>query len=91
MWGQSVPACWSVHTSTHIFRHSELKLREIASNIAKTLGPVAQSPWLEEIHEEFYDWLEVNVWGDFFNQYYDGGSKSVLGWRKTRSEWLLLY
>lgn len=71
------------------FRHTRERFGGIAKNIAKTLEPLSVSPWLGEIHEEFFDWLEVNVWGEIFNRHYDRGSQLVKGWRKTRSEWLL--
>lgn len=73
------------------FRYGRERFEIIAENIAKTLGPLSVSPWLGAIHEEFYDWLEANVWSDIFNRRYDRGSKSVAGWRKTRSEWLQPY
>lgn len=71
------------------FRYEKERFEIIAENIAKTLGPLAVSPWLSEIHEGFYDWLEINIWGDIFNRYYDKGSQSVPGWRKTRQGWLI--
>lgn len=73
------------------FRYDRERFEIIAENIAKTLGPLSVSPWLGEIQEELYDWLEANVWGDIFNRHYDRGSKSVPGWRRTRSEWLMPY
>lgn len=81
------------HLAIHImilkmdnFRYDRERFEIIAENIAKTLGPLSKSPWLGEIHEVFYDWLEANIWGDIFNRHYDRGSQSVQGWRKTRSE-----
>lgn len=69
------------------FRHVRARFQVIAENIAKTLGPLSVSPWLGPIHEEFYDWLEGNIWSDIFDRYYPHGSQSVLGWRRTRSRW----
>lgn len=70
------------------FRHNRAYFEGIAQNIAKTLGPLSVSPWFGEIYAEFYDWLEINVWGDIFNQYYTLGSSSTFGWRRSCHEWL---
>lgn len=71
------------------FKYLTANFEIIAENIAKTLGPLSVSPWLGSIHEEFYDWLEANVWGDIFSRYYLHGSQSISGWRKSRHEWLV--
>lgn len=73
------------------FKHFRERFEIIAENIAKILGPLSVSPCLSEIHEEFFDWLEANVWGDIFNRYYLHGSQSISGWRKIRSGKALRY
>lgn len=80
-----------------IFRHIEILRISCAYNIEKTLGPIAISPWFEPFHEEMFDWLEANVWGDLFDNFYDcaanygkRGDDSAKGWRKTKPQWLIL-
>lgn len=70
------------------FRHVRTRFETISSNIAKTLGPLSESPWLGSIHEDFYDWLEANIWGDIFDRHYLHGSQSIPGWRKSRHAWI---
>lgn len=62
----------------------------IAENIAKTLGPLSQSPWFEDCFEEFFDYLEKNIWLDIFDCMYHPDLIDGQGWRKTRVDWLLL-
>lgn len=71
------------------FRHVRARFQVIAENIAKTLGPLSISPWFGPIHEELYDWLELNIWRDIFDRHYPHGSQSVRGWRKCHPRWLL--
>ncbi|MFI4940221.1 MAG: hypothetical protein ACHP7O_07770 [Burkholderiales bacterium] len=61
----------------------------IAENIAKTLGPLSISPWFSEFYEEYFDYLEKNIWGQIFDEIYHPSLKNGLGWRKTRDDWLL--
>lgn len=72
-----------------IVRHLESHRISFAYNIEMTLGPLAESPWIGPFHEEMFDWLEANIWGDLFDNYYGRGDDYAKGWRKTKPEWLL--
>lgn len=62
----------------------------IAENIAKTLGPISQSPGISPFFEEMFDWLELNIWGDLFNECYGPQIRNnARGWRKTIPDWLI--
>jgi hypothetical protein len=75
-----------------IIRHLEGQRRDCAENVAKTLGPVAQSPWIWPFHEEMYDWLEANVWGNLFDELYTPRQENnASGWRRTKPDWLTAY
>lgn len=71
------------------FKHARSRFRVISENIAKTLGPLSVSPWFGSIHEELYDWLEQNLWGDLFDRHYPYGGQSTPGWRKSRPRWIM--
>ena len=74
-----------------IIRHLESHREGCAENIAKTLGPVAQSPWIGPFHVEMYDWLETHVWGNLFDELYTPRiENNARGWRRTRPDWLTL-
>jgi len=63
----------------------------IAENIAKSLGPISQSPWINPFFEEMFDWLERNVWGTLFDEFYTTQKWSnARGWRKTIPDWLII-
>ena len=79
-----------------IFRHIESLRISSAYNIEKTLGPIAISPWFGPFHEEMFDWLEKNIWGDLFDNFYDcaenygrRGDDLAKGWRRTKPQWLI--
>ena len=61
----------------------------IATNIAKTLGPLSISPWFKNFYEEFFDYLEKNIWLDIFDNMYHPDLIDGQGWRKTRDDWLI--
>lgn len=61
-------------------------LKECALNIAATLGPLSKSPLAGPFHEELFDWLEANVWGDLFEKHYESDDSQFHGWRKLCSE-----
>ncbi len=71
-----------------MFAYDKNVLKGVVENIAKTLGPLSVSPWIEPIYEEMYDWLENNVWKDIFDKYYFENSQSIKGWRKSRWQWI---
>lgn len=61
----------------------------IAENIAKTLGPLSISPWFENFYEEFFDYLQENIWCDIFDHMYHPDLVDGQGWRKTQDDWLV--
>jgi hypothetical protein len=74
-----------------IVRHLKSKRLDCAYNIAKTLGPLAASPWIGPFHEEMFDWLEANVWGNLFDELYTPQEENnAKGWRKSKPDWLTL-
>lgn len=60
---------------------NDLDLKEIALNIANALPSVAISPWIGPFHEEMFEWLEVNLWHDLLDTYYDNSDKPSKGWK----------
>ena len=75
---------------TGIVRHLRPMRHECAHNIVKALGPVAGSPWFGPFHEEMFDWLEANIWGDIFDEYYEEREyRRGKGWRKSKPDWLV--
>jgi hypothetical protein len=71
-----------------IVRINECGRGSIAENIAKTFGPLSKSPWFFLFYEEFFDFLERNVWGSLFDYAYHESLQNGLGWRKTRERWI---
>lgn len=76
---------------TGIVRHLKFKRLDCTYNIAKALGPLSVSPWIGPFHEEMYDWLEANVWGDMFDEFYAAQEEEshAKGWRKSKPDWLV--
>jgi len=56
-------------------RHLTDRREKCAENIAKSLGPIANSYWMKPINEELFDWLEQNIWGDLFDRHYNKGDR----------------
>ena len=59
----------------------------IHRNIVKTLGPIAQSSPFCGIYEEFFDWLEGNIWNGQLEYYCSARGDIAGGWRETMGDW----
>lgn len=65
-------------------------LPALIKKTAKLIGMASQCPWIEDFYEDLYDWLEINLWGDLFDQHYKPKNASNLkGWRSSIQDWLI--
>lgn len=63
---------------------------EISRNYVKTIGPIAQSPIFNPFYEQFFDWLERDVWDGRFDFYDAHLDTHISSWRRTKEHWILL-
>jgi len=67
-------------------RYSPHLLAGVSRNIVLTLGPIARSPWFSPFWEDFFDFVEKDVWADLVN--HPAQTSLVGGWRRTENRWL---
>ena len=65
------------------FRHREEHYFVIAENLSTVLRHLAKAPWIRGIYQEFFDYLEMVVFGDLFDKYYMVDIYSRSAWRKS--------
>jgi hypothetical protein len=60
-------------------------LPKMAEKLGTLIHITAQAGWISDFHEEFYDWLEANIWRDLFDRHHVDSAKvtGVVGWRRT--------
>lgn len=75
------------YLKTDWVQHSPKHFPEVARNVVKTLGPIAQSPCFSAHYEELFDFLEAGAWRCLLTM--DHPNVLSRGWRTSISKWLI--
>lgn len=58
----------------------------LAKRLGRSLGFVAEVPWVHPYYEQLFDWMDRKLWGRLFDNI--SRSDEEKGWRKTKSLWI---
>lgn len=62
---------------------------EVTKKLGMLMGMASESPWIHSFHERLYDYLELTLWGDLFDDYYPTTQENahMKGWRRCTPGW----